>query len=79
MALLGPYLDDGSLSLPFPMSTGHWTEHAFQARFRDDALLRPQVKRFREWLVGEAEVTADWLSRRVRSASSRRGRLRTAE
>jgi hypothetical protein len=24
-----------------------------QARFRSDALLRPQVKRFREWLVGQ--------------------------
>jgi LysR family transcriptional regulator, glycine cleavage system transcriptional activator len=79
LALLAPYLEDGSLSLPFPMSTGHWTEHAFQARFRHDALLRPQVKRFREWLAGEAKVTADWLSQRVRSAKSRRGRLRTTE
>jgi LysR family transcriptional regulator, glycine cleavage system transcriptional activator len=79
LALLAPYLDDGSLSLPFPVSTGHWTEHAFQARFHDDALLRPQVKRFREWLVGEAKVTADWLSQRVRSARSHRGRSRTTE
>jgi len=79
LALLGPYLDDGSLSLPFPTATGHWTEHAFQARFRQDALLRPQVKRFREWLAGEAKLTGDWLSERVRSAKSRRGRLRTSE
>jgi len=49
------------------------------SRFRRDALLRPQVKRFREWLVGEAKVTADWLSQRVRSAKGRRGRLRTTE
>jgi LysR family transcriptional regulator, glycine cleavage system transcriptional activator len=79
LALLGPYLEDGSLSLPFPMATGHWTEHAFQARFRQDALLRPQVKRFREWLVAEAKATGDWLSLRVRSASSRRGRLRASK
>jgi hypothetical protein len=51
LALLGPYIDDGTLSLPFPVSTGQWTDHAFQARFRPDALLRPQVKRFREWLA----------------------------
>jgi LysR family transcriptional regulator, glycine cleavage system transcriptional activator len=79
LALLAPSLEDGSLSLPFPMSTGQWTEHVFQARFRRDALLRPQVKRFREWLTGEAKVTGDWLSQRVRSAQSRRGRLRAGK
>jgi LysR family glycine cleavage system transcriptional activator len=74
LALLGPYLDDGTLSLPFPVSTGQWTDHAFQARFRTDALLRPQVKRFREWLVGEATVTRDWLVQHVQSAKGRRRR-----
>src|SRR6202789_614142 len=68
LALLGPYIDDGTLSLPFPVSTGQWTDHAFQARFRPDALLRPQVKRFREWLVSQASVTRDWLSQQVQSA-----------
>jgi LysR family glycine cleavage system transcriptional activator len=68
LALLGPYIDDGSLSLPFPVSTGQWTDHAFQARFRADALLRPQVKRFREWLVGQATVTREWLTQHVQSA-----------
>ena len=68
LALLGPYIDDGTLSLPFPISTGQWTHHAFQARFRPDALLRPQVKRFREWLVSQASVTRDWLSQQVQSA-----------
>jgi LysR family transcriptional regulator, glycine cleavage system transcriptional activator len=68
LALLGPYVDDGTLSLPFPMSTGQWTEHAFQARIRPDALLRPQVKRFREWLVTEATVTRDWLLQQLQSA-----------
>jgi LysR family transcriptional regulator, glycine cleavage system transcriptional activator len=52
LALLGSYIDDGTLSLPFPVSTGQWTDYAFQARFRPDALIRPQVKRFREWLAG---------------------------
>jgi len=65
LALLGPDIEDGTLSLPFPVSTGQWTDHAFQARFRPDALLRPQVKRFREWLADQAEVTRDRLLRRV--------------
>jgi LysR family transcriptional regulator, glycine cleavage system transcriptional activator len=68
LALLGPSIDDGTLSLPFPLSTGQWTDHAFQAHFRPDALLRPQVKRFREWLLSEAAVTRDWLLQHVRSA-----------
>jgi LysR family glycine cleavage system transcriptional activator len=72
LALLGPYIDDGTLSLPFPVSTGQWTDHAFQARFRTDALLRPQVKRFREWLAGQATATRDWLSQHVQSVKRRR-------
>jgi LysR family transcriptional regulator, glycine cleavage system transcriptional activator len=69
LALIGPYVDDGSLSLPFPVSTGQWTQYAFQARFRPDSLLRPQVTRFREWLVAQASATRDWLSQRVQSAN----------
>jgi LysR family glycine cleavage system transcriptional activator len=76
LALLAPYIEDGSVSLPFPMSSGRWTRHVFQARFRADSLLRPQVKRFREWLVGEAAVTRDWLLRRVRSSKAPAGRRR---
>jgi LysR family glycine cleavage system transcriptional activator len=68
LALLGPYINDDTLSLPFPVATGQWTDHAFQARFRPDALLRPQVKRFREWLVGQATATRDWVLQYVESA-----------
>jgi LysR family glycine cleavage system transcriptional activator len=67
LALIGPYIDDGTLSLPFPVETGQWTQHAFQARFRPDALLRPQVKRFREWLMGQAAVTREWLSQHAQA------------
>ena len=70
LALLGPFIDDGTLTLPFPVSTGQWTNHAFQARFRTDALLRPQVKRFREWLASEATVTREWLLRHGQSANA---------
>lgn len=68
LALIGPAIDDGTLSLPFPSSTGRWTDHAFQAHFRPDALLRPQVKRFREWLLSQAAATRDWLLGQVQSA-----------
>ncbi|RDI99403.1 LysR family transcriptional regulator [Dyella solisilvae] len=69
LALLAADIGDGSLSLPFPVSSGHWTEHVFQARFRPDALLRPQVTRFRDWLLAQATVTRDWLSQFTRSAN----------
>jgi LysR family transcriptional regulator, glycine cleavage system transcriptional activator len=79
LALLAPYIEDGSVSLPFPTSTGRWTAHVFRARFRSDALLRPQVKRFREWLAGQAGMTREWLVQRVESkkASLKRSRGRS--
>jgi hypothetical protein len=71
LALLAPMLDSGRLSLPFPVSSGTWTVHTFQARFRSDALARPQVRRFREWLAAEADATRQWL---VRQTTARRAR-----
>jgi LysR family glycine cleavage system transcriptional activator len=62
MALLSDLLNSGRVALPFPASTGTWTSHAFQARFRSDSLARPQVRRFREWLVAEADSTRQWLA-----------------
>ena len=73
MALVSTLIDSGRLSLPFPASTGAWTAHAFQARFRGDALVRPQVRRFREWLAAEADGTRQWL---VRAARPTRGASR---
>jgi LysR family transcriptional regulator, glycine cleavage system transcriptional activator len=69
MALLATHLDSGQLSLPFPISTGTRTGHVFQARFRDDALLRPQVRRFRQWLADEADSTRQWLAVATRKAA----------
>jgi LysR family transcriptional regulator, glycine cleavage system transcriptional activator len=65
LALAADHVDDGRLSLPFPIATGVWTEHVFQARFRGDALLRPQVRRFREWLAEQAGRTREWLEGKV--------------
>ncbi len=62
LALIAPRVEDKQLTLPFPMTTGVRTEHAFQANFRPDAVTRPQVRRFREWLNTQAETTRDWLT-----------------
>ena len=77
LACLTGRVDDASLSLPFPLSTGIWTEHAFRARFRPGALSRPQVKAFREWLVSQAAGTRTWLARVVESARAAHKRRRT--
>lgn len=74
LALLSPYIDDGTLSLPFPVSTGLWTDHGFQAHFRPDSLLRPQVKRFREWMVAQAALTHAWLLKHCASSKAKRRR-----
>ena len=68
LALIAPHIDDGSLLLPFPIDTGSWTEHSFHVRFRADALLRPQVRRFREWLATECESTRQWLEAKTAAA-----------
>jgi LysR family transcriptional regulator, glycine cleavage system transcriptional activator len=77
LALLQKMLENGQLSLPFPTSTGTWTSHLFQARFRSDSLARPQVRRFREWLAAEADATRQWLARAAApSRPTRRARMR---
>ena len=63
LALLSARVEDTSVSMPFPVSVGAWTSHAFQARIRSDALVRPQVRQFKEWLVKESVLTRQWLNR----------------
>jgi LysR family transcriptional regulator, glycine cleavage system transcriptional activator len=65
IALARDRLESGELSLPFPMATGRWTSHSFNIRIRSDALLRPQVRRFRQWLLEEAKATEQWLIDKV--------------
>lgn len=61
LALISACIGDESVCMPFPMSAGTWTSHAFQARLRADALVRPQVRQFKEWLVKESTLTEQWL------------------
>ncbi|MEO8307670.1 MAG: LysR substrate-binding domain-containing protein [Pseudomonadota bacterium] len=65
IALAREQLEAGQLSLPFSAGSGRWTSHAFLLRIRTDALLRPQVRRFRQWLLEEAKATEQWLVARV--------------
>lgn len=73
LAMILDRLNRGEVVLPFPASTGTWTGHAFVARFRKDALARPQVRRFREWLDVEAKATRTELDR-VATTRPRTGR-----
>ena len=63
LALIAGLIDDGRIRLSFPVETGTRTDHAFQARFRAESLVRPQVRRFRDWMLAEAETTRAWLTR----------------
>jgi LysR family glycine cleavage system transcriptional activator len=62
LALISEHIESARLSLPFSTVTGVCTQHAFQARFRGDVALRPQVRRFRAWLAEEAAATRTWLA-----------------
>lgn len=72
LALILDRLASCELVLPFPASTGVWTSHAFQAGFRKEALARPQIRRFRDWLETEAQSTQVELQK---IAGPRRGRV----
>lgn len=75
LALVSDEIVDGRLSLPFPAASGAWTSHAFRARFRGDALVRPQVRHFRAWLLAQAATTQGWLSAFVAPAQPVEGQL----
>jgi LysR family glycine cleavage system transcriptional activator len=63
IALIAEMIDDGRIMTSFPLETGVRTEHAFQARFRAESTVRPQLRRFRQWLLAEAGATRTWLTR----------------
>ncbi|MBO9559263.1 MAG: LysR family transcriptional regulator [Caulobacter sp.] len=68
LALIVERLDAGAVALPFPVSMGCWSTHGFTARFRPDLQSQRHLDRFRTWLVGEAEATADQLARIIGAA-----------
>jgi LysR family glycine cleavage system transcriptional activator len=70
LALLRTFIERADLSFPFPLATGRWSSHRFQARFPSEALTRPQVKHFRQWLLLQATATREWLSRLTKQDST---------
>jgi LysR family glycine cleavage system transcriptional activator len=70
LALLSDMVEDRRIDFPYPLTTGTWTSHAYCATFRAGALIKPQVKRFREWLLAESLVTQKWLEQKVRAAET---------
>ena len=62
IALLEDALEASAISLPYAVSTGAMTSHAFVAHFPAAASVnRPHVQRFRKWLAMEAAGTKTWL------------------
>ena len=61
LAMLRPQLEASAIAPAFPSIAPTLSSHTHNARFRADALNRPQVQRFRSWLLEEAEETRDWL------------------
>jgi LysR family glycine cleavage system transcriptional activator len=78
LALISAEIDKDNVSMPFPMSSGTWSSHAFQARLRADAPLRPQMRQFRDWLVKESALTQQWLLRQARRGAARTATPRRA-
>jgi len=65
VAMLLDRIEYGSIALPYPISSGSWSEHAFMARFRQDVPLRPHLVRFRRWLREESRATRESVARSV--------------
>jgi LysR family glycine cleavage system transcriptional activator len=61
LALVLEELDRERLSLPFPISLGSWSGHAYHVAFRDSALRRNQTALFRDWLLREGKTTHEQL------------------
>ena len=63
LALARNLIESRRLVLPFPLSTGAMTRHAFQAQFRADLQNWRQLKRFRSLLLEESAAMRAWLTR----------------
>jgi LysR family transcriptional regulator, glycine cleavage system transcriptional activator len=63
LALISGKVEKGEVVLPFEINKGAWTSHTFHARYRSDAVVRGQIRCFREWLADESRKTEEWLDR----------------
>ena len=67
LALIETGYAEQKLSLPFPLSHGEWSGHAYRISFRDSALRRSRAVQFRDWMLKEAAATEE----RLRELSAR--------
>lgn len=63
LALVLPQIDNGKLSIPFPISQGKWSDNAYRVCFHEGTLRRSTLSRFREWLLAESRNTTEDLQR----------------
>lgn len=63
LALVRNQIDDGTLSLAFPIEQGARSKNAYRASFRESAIRRANIEQFREWLLNEAAGTEEELRR----------------
>lgn len=68
LALISNLVDEHRLALPYASATGAWTGHAYQVRFSVPHA-RPQVDRFRRWLIEQCRQTQDWLEQQAAPGS----------
>lgn len=57
LALILDRIGARTIELPYPVTTGRWSEFSFNARFRADTSARQHVTHFRSWLSREAAKT----------------------
>jgi len=67
LALLQEFIADHRILFPFPQAGGTWTSHSYCATFRASALVKQQVRHFRDWLIKESQLTRGWLEQQVHS------------
>lgn len=68
LGLMDAGVRSGRLSLPFPVTQGAWTGHAYRVAFRESAARRTQVARFRSWLREKSSETLERLQQQVAPA-----------
>ena len=62
LSLVMPQIQEGALTVPFPLREGAAARGAYRARFTPESLSRGVVQQFREWLLQEAAKTQDELA-----------------
>jgi LysR family glycine cleavage system transcriptional activator len=69
MALVEPQIEEGRLSIPFPLEKGEWSANAYCVSFRPEALRRAATQTFRDWLLDQAGATRARLDSAVTAQS----------